>query len=756
MKNNQIEVQLSTDIKKDSAKPIGIKLMSRDINNNQFVLRFKSNGEPLSLSDGYTVVVLSHFVKAKTDTLTTATVYDNYAKWAFDTRFITQDDRVYNYVYVKKDGVPIVSADANAFYFEVGLSKIDEGSRDVAKYYDSNYEQVLHEFEVAINLTKDEWAQMADATRDFVDEIKDKTVDEFVELKMGEELQNLEANYATRLTGLESNDQNLTAQLAQTNNRLDGVTINAAYPPIPFSKITSDANYYNAATFKYYKDESMTIPSTDNKEMLQALVDFVHQKGGGTVLIPEGNFVFRSQINWRTKVSLVGAGKTTTRLFAEGVRHSLIQGTVGASNGTDADNPDVWFEDCTFKDFLIDNKGLSQTGPDVGGKGIFILYMRRALFRDLVLMNTLGTALGSDFLVDTVIDNVFTYRAGRSSYPTGYGGNSGIGIGTCSLEEESVLVTNCFTYDSGNYGIFVETQNNPNGIQSKYAKVVNCHSQGNKFGFGNKGSGGVQWIGNTAFDNRSNGFHLTQTSSGDLLANNIIEYNGENGIYIGGDYLGDIIITNNIIRENLKVGILSIRSPDYPKENISIQSNKVGRNGHMGVSLQGDITGLLIDGNLIYENGQHSNGYDTDRGMRISGTNKIINITNNIFYDEQAIKTQTVAIKIVQDSSEYIVDGNNFSNYTGASILQHPNKGVIGTNHGLITEKHGVSTIPDGQPTLEIVHGFGSIPSSISLTPYDRGEVFPMVWIDRRDGNMFRVRREGSTGSLEVYWEAKI
>lgn len=215
MKNNQVEVQLSTDIKKDSVKPIGIKLMSRDINNNQFVLRFKSNGERLSLSDGYTVEVLSHFVKSKTETLTTAKVYDNYAKWAFDTRFITQDDRVYNYVYVKKDGVTIVSADANAFYFEVGLSKIDEGAREVAKYYDGNYEQVLHEFEVAINLTKDEWAQMADEARNFVDEIKGVTVDQLVELKMGEELQNLEVNYATRLTGLESNDANLTAQLAQ-------------------------------------------------------------------------------------------------------------------------------------------------------------------------------------------------------------------------------------------------------------------------------------------------------------------------------------------------------------------------------------------------------------------------------------------------------------------------------------------------------------------------------------------------------------
>lgn len=67
-----------------------------------------------------------------------------------------------------------------------------------------------------------DWTTLTAEAKAFVDEIKDKTVDQFVELKMGEELANLEANYATRLTGLESNDASLAAQLAQTNaNKVD-------------------------------------------------------------------------------------------------------------------------------------------------------------------------------------------------------------------------------------------------------------------------------------------------------------------------------------------------------------------------------------------------------------------------------------------------------------------------------------------------------------------------------------------------------
>lgn len=156
MESNRIDINLSSDIKTDRAQQLKITLMSRDINNNQFRISLTSNGEKVQLNDSFTVEVLSVFQKTKAEILTTAEVYGDQALWSFDTSFITGTDVVYNYVYIKKDGVPIVSADANAFYFNVGLSKIDENAGKVAETYDQNYEKVLHEFEVRVTMSAEE------------------------------------------------------------------------------------------------------------------------------------------------------------------------------------------------------------------------------------------------------------------------------------------------------------------------------------------------------------------------------------------------------------------------------------------------------------------------------------------------------------------------------------------------------------------------------------------------------------------------
>lgn len=217
---NTININLKTDIKTDRPTSLPITLMSQDKNNNRFILRFTNGSETIALDDTYTVEVLTKFATSGTSRLTTAKVRQGYATWDFDTAYITQDETVYNYVYVRKSGSLIASADTNCFVFNVRLSEIDKGTGKVAEIYDHNYEKALHAFEEHVNLTKEEWTQMAGETRGFVDEIKDKTADEFVELKMGEELANLEVNYATRLTELESSDQSLTSQLEQTDNEI--------------------------------------------------------------------------------------------------------------------------------------------------------------------------------------------------------------------------------------------------------------------------------------------------------------------------------------------------------------------------------------------------------------------------------------------------------------------------------------------------------------------------------------------------------
>ena len=143
---NAISINLKTDIQTDRPASLPITLMSQDKNNNRFILRFTNGGETVALVDTYTVEVLTKFAKSGTSRLTTAKVRIGYATWEFDTDYITQDETVYNYVYVRKSGLLVVSADSNAFSFEVGLSEIDKTAGRVAETYDGNYEKVLSDY----------------------------------------------------------------------------------------------------------------------------------------------------------------------------------------------------------------------------------------------------------------------------------------------------------------------------------------------------------------------------------------------------------------------------------------------------------------------------------------------------------------------------------------------------------------------------------------------------------------------------------
>ena len=113
------------------------------------------------------------------------------------------------YIYLTKGNK---TSDVAAITFDVNRSEIDKFSTEIYKVYDKNYEEVLTEFEEAINLTRDEWTDMAEKTRNFV--IEGKTVDEFVELKMDEKYNNIEQNYITRLL---KNEQDIVS----TNTQLD-------------------------------------------------------------------------------------------------------------------------------------------------------------------------------------------------------------------------------------------------------------------------------------------------------------------------------------------------------------------------------------------------------------------------------------------------------------------------------------------------------------------------------------------------------
>lgn len=133
-----------------------------------------------------------------------------------------------------------------------------------------------------------EWEDLHDEVKDFVAEIEGFTLEEFVALKMGEEMSNLEVNYATRLTGLEQKDNQLTAQLAQTVERQNTETYNLLFPP-----------------------ESINAPKgngvSDDTQSIQAIFDYCID--GDTVIVPKAIFRLTDTVRIKRAIKLIMQGE---------------------------------------------------------------------------------------------------------------------------------------------------------------------------------------------------------------------------------------------------------------------------------------------------------------------------------------------------------------------------------------------------------------------------------------------------------------
>lgn len=219
---NTLNINLKTDIKTDRPTALGIKVMSQDKNNNQFILRFTNGGEPVNLDGTYTVEILTKFQNSGASRLTSATVRQDYATWEFDTAYITQDEMVYNYVYVRKAGSLVVSADANAFYFDVGLSEIDKDAGRVAEVYDENYQKYLDEFKNNVDFEEIAQAESDRQANEDIRQANELLREENYNQKVDTAI--VEADVVSKVdnkvTELTPQITNLTAQLAQTEAKL--------------------------------------------------------------------------------------------------------------------------------------------------------------------------------------------------------------------------------------------------------------------------------------------------------------------------------------------------------------------------------------------------------------------------------------------------------------------------------------------------------------------------------------------------------
>ena len=332
----------------------------------------------------------------------------------------------------------------------------------------------------------------------------------------------------------------------------------------------------------------------DDSVQLQQMVDYLSANGGGIVYIPSGVYTQKSQVNWKTGVSLIGdgQGRSILKVIHVGNGEDFGFASIGYDKSNLAQIKQEKMKNCCFENFEIDGSGMVNIKYNSYGKGLYLVYLYNCVFRDIYLHDISATGLGIDFLCNTIIDNVTVDNCGRL-YKTAPNdayrqGGAGIGIGTNRDLNESFQIVNCRANNCGSFGIFVENQKLFDAQQEVDSKnmiisnniVTNCYRHG---------------IGVRACD-------------GVVIANNIIKRSGEDNIYVD-NMTKNVTIMGNIIDGEQHsangIGLHYYETWETQEQvgslhNIYIQNNSIENTRFNGILLNtATINGVTIEGNKI-------------------------------------------------------------------------------------------------------------------------------------------------------------
>lgn len=389
------------------------------------------------------------------------------------------------------------------------------------------------------------------------------------------------------------------------------------------------------------------------------LEDITNDFGYGIIYVPSGEYKISSSVLWKSNINLLGDGIGKTIFYPIG--------EVSAFKGNDLSN-------FTMEKFTID--GVYQTGIPPQVKGIFQMRLKNVTYRSIDIKNTIATGLGSDGIINGLIEDVHCNNCGRGgdlSNPTGAPGCSGIGIGT-GLQKagyEPLTIINCICNNCKQFGIFLETQGSsdiPHGIS-----IVSCSCEGNRAGIGIAGGDSARVISCSANNNKHAGFTFdagtiggssygkrakfigcVATNNGKKLEDGYPEYNNKQngfGWYVGNFDGIDLISCNAI--GNLKSGIEIANGV----KNLGIIGGEISENGEHGIDLNGNVSNfhmspMLIKSNVgdgIHINGTLSKGFI--KNILITGNNNGINKTESGNLGDTIISENFVYNNTISDNN---------------------------------------------------------------------------------------------------------
>lgn len=493
---------------------------------------------------------------------------------------------------------------------------------------------------------------------------------------------------------------------------------------------------------------------------IQLAVNAARDAGGGIVYLPKGIYKIQSTITWYSGVSMVGDGPGSSILKMSGVLLDAISSfTAGPPSGGDPST--IPLRDCIFRDFEIDGSGLTSTAPSVSGKGIYILYMQRCKFINLYIHHCIGTGLGADFLDQVVMDGVIANNNGRNWDGVNMAiGQSGIGVGTNWKSVEALTITNCHALNNGNYGFFVEIQltgGASNTIWPAGCRMVGCYAEGNRIGFGNRGSGGVTFDACEARNNLMWGFLSNQGSRGDVYSACIATGSGQHGFYFK-DMYGEVDMSNCVAANNTWNGIRFDTSTTYPMQNIVVNACTVRNNGRQGIVFAGSTAGIInymVSSCLVKDNGTLLGGA-TRQGIVLAGVVTDGMIIGNWIGNSSSGTTQDYGLQMLDTTTNLEVRANTFiRNTVTAQIGQSGTRTAVTIgrdNAGYKNYVMGTGSILNGNSNVTVTHGMVLTPTKVVVTPNSDVNVWPTTL--GVSGIIFN--RTGTTGQVDFTYIAEV
>lgn len=393
---------------------------------------------------------------------------------------------------------------------------------------------------------------------------------------------------------------------------------------------------------------------TDDTTTLQAAFDFAADNKTQLIL-DTGRYLTTDALVPKSNLYLKGFGAGNSIIAPVGI---LDISAIAQSNGS-TPTADQTLSDVRLEDFEIDGMGVTVNTYTTRNKGLYIRPMLRPVIKGLYIHNTSATGIGVDFLQDYLIEGNIVHHCGRQVIELGgiggndslYAGGSGIGIGSGLFTEESGLIAGNIATDCGNFGIFVEGQNQT--VKSTGCKIIGNTAAWNQLvGIGDTGCNGTIVAENHILFNAM-GFRSTSApflspqsySKNGQYLNNVIK-NNLNGMLIVGQEMGHRVAGNTINCDFAYQTTDGIRFYLYSGLTVNetiVENNRLINCGAKGISLEaGDGSAkfgrTMISKNIIYNTGAST----ASKKPAIIST---LNIADLIVVDNICFDTRTAGSK---------------------------------------------------------------------------------------------------------------